>query len=66
MIFPAPGKHTLSPCSGPDEMDTFIHRLESLSEGIIYVGFKLNKSRTVLSPAAVDKCTSAPACSTTP
>jgi sulfide:quinone oxidoreductase len=45
MVDDIPGtrEHTLSPCSGPDEMDAFVHKLERLSEGIIYVGFKLNK-----------------------
>ena len=40
---PGTKEHTLSPCSGPEEMDAFLTRLESLNEGIIYVGFKLNK-----------------------
>jgi len=45
MVDDIPGtrEHTLSPCSGPDEMDAFITRLQGLSRGIIYVGFKLNK-----------------------
>ena len=40
---PGTGVHTFSPCGGPDDMETFLHRLKSLQEGIIYVGFKLNK-----------------------
>jgi sulfide:quinone oxidoreductase len=40
---PGTGDHTFSPCSGPDNMQAFVRRLEGLQEGIIYVGFKLNK-----------------------
>ncbi|HEC20480.1 MAG TPA: NAD(P)/FAD-dependent oxidoreductase [Gammaproteobacteria bacterium] len=40
---PGTGTHTFSPCAGPDDMDAFMHKLEGLQEGIIYVGFKLNK-----------------------
>ncbi len=40
---PGTAAHTLSPCSGPDAMDEFMARLNELPEGIIYVGFKLNK-----------------------
>jgi len=45
MVDDIPGtrEHTLSPCSGPDQMEAFLHNLEGLSEGVIYVGFKLNK-----------------------
>jgi len=45
MVDDIPGTkaHTFSPCGGPDDMEAFIHKLESLHEGIIYVGFKLNK-----------------------
>lgn len=45
MVDDIPGTrtHTLSPCGGPDEMDAFMHRLEGLQEGILYVGFKLNR-----------------------
>jgi len=40
---PGTGVHTFSPCGGPDDMEAFVRKLESLHEGIIYVGFKLNK-----------------------
>jgi sulfide:quinone oxidoreductase len=40
---PGTREHTISPCSGPDEMESFVRKLERLSEGVIYVGFKLNK-----------------------
>jgi sulfide:quinone oxidoreductase len=40
---PGTGTHTFSACSGPDEMDEFVQRLEKLRNGIIYVGFRLNK-----------------------
>jgi len=40
---PGTKEHTLSPCNGPDEMETFMSRLESMSKGIIYLGFKINR-----------------------
>ena len=40
---PGTREHTFSPCSGPDDMDAFLQKLEGLQEGVIYVGFKLNK-----------------------
>ena len=40
---PSTKEHTLSPCNGPDDMEQFMRRLESMSEGIIYLGFKINK-----------------------
>lgn len=40
---PGTGVHTFSPCGGPDDMDAFMRKLDSLQEGVIYVGFKLNK-----------------------
>lgn len=40
---PGTGAHTFSPCGGPDDMEAFMHKLEDLQKGIIYVGFKLNK-----------------------
>jgi len=45
MVDDIPGtrEHTFSACGGPDDMNAFMHKLESLPEGIIYVGFKLNK-----------------------
>lgn len=45
MVDDIPGtrEHTFSACGGPDDMDAFMRKLEGLDEGIIYVGFKLNK-----------------------
>lgn len=40
---PGTDTHTFSPCGGPDDMEAFVRKLASLQEGIIYVGFKLNK-----------------------
>ncbi|HEC15603.1 MAG TPA: NAD(P)/FAD-dependent oxidoreductase [Sedimenticola sp.] len=40
---PGTSAHTFSPCTGPDAMNAFMQKLEGLQEGIIYVGFKLNK-----------------------
>ena len=40
---PGTRAHTFSPCSGPDEMEGFIEKLNSLNGGIVYVGFKINK-----------------------
>jgi len=40
---PGTKEHTLSPCHGPDEMETFMRRLESMDKGVIYLGFKINK-----------------------
>ncbi len=40
---PGTGTHTFSPCGGPDDMEAFMRKLGGLREGIIYVGFKLNK-----------------------
>ncbi len=40
---PGTREHTFSPCGGPDEMNRFMDRLNDLQQGIIYVGFKLNK-----------------------
>ncbi len=40
---PGTGTYTFSPCGGPDDMNAFMQKLEGLQEGIIYVGFKLNK-----------------------
>jgi len=36
-------EHTLSPCDGPDSMELFMNRLNSMEGGIIYLGFKINK-----------------------
>jgi len=35
---------TYSPCRGPDDMDAFMLALNALKEGVIYLGFKLNKA----------------------
>lgn len=40
---PGTKEHIFSPCGGPDNMEAFIHKLEALGRGIIYLGFKLNK-----------------------
>jgi len=40
---PGTREHTLSPCDGPDSMELFINRLNSMESGIIYLGFKVNK-----------------------
>ncbi|MFK5914490.1 MAG: FAD-dependent oxidoreductase [Woeseiaceae bacterium] len=40
---PGTEQHTFSPCDGPDEMEAFVNKLEALDEGIIYLGFKINK-----------------------
>jgi sulfide:quinone oxidoreductase len=40
---PGTSAHTYSPCSGPDSMQSFLDRLGGMDEGVIYVGFKLNK-----------------------
>lgn len=40
---PGTREHTLSPCNGPDAMEIFICRLESMNKGVIYLGFKINK-----------------------
>lgn len=40
---PGTKEHTLSPCNGPDEMETFLSRLESMNNGVIYLGFKINR-----------------------
>jgi len=40
---PGTKEHTFSPCNGPDEMETFMSRLDSMHKGVIYLGFKINK-----------------------
>jgi len=40
---PGTKEHTLSPCDGPDSMELFINRLNSMENGIVYLGFKVNK-----------------------
>ncbi|MFV1997269.1 MAG: NAD(P)/FAD-dependent oxidoreductase [Acidiferrobacterales bacterium] len=40
---PGTREHTYSPCLGPDSMDKFVSKLESLTSGIIYIGFKINR-----------------------
>ncbi len=34
---------TYSPCYGPGDMERFSGRVDSLSRGVIYIGFKINK-----------------------
>lgn len=41
---PGTKEHTLSPCSGPDDMEAFVEKLGSLDGGILYLGFKINKA----------------------
>jgi sulfide:quinone oxidoreductase len=36
-------EHTFSPCHGPDNMDQYMDKLNSLDSGILYVGYKINK-----------------------
>ncbi len=40
---PGTKAHTFSPCHGPDDMDKFMAKLASLTSGVIYIGFKINK-----------------------
>jgi len=40
---PGTKEHTYSPCHGPDNMDAFMDKLDALSSGVIYVGYKINK-----------------------
>ncbi|HED17470.1 MAG TPA: NAD(P)/FAD-dependent oxidoreductase, partial [Gammaproteobacteria bacterium] len=40
---PGTKEHTYSPCHGPDNMDQFVSKLEALSSGVIYIGYKINK-----------------------
>jgi len=40
---PGTRDHTCSPCAGPDEMEKFISKLETLKSGIVYLGYKINK-----------------------
>jgi len=40
---PGTEEHTFSPCDGPDAMECFVQKLEKLQQGIIYLGFKINK-----------------------
>lgn len=40
---PGTREHTFSPCDGPESMETFIQKLETMDSGVIYLGFKINK-----------------------
>ncbi|MHB1514100.1 MAG: NAD(P)/FAD-dependent oxidoreductase [Acidiferrobacteraceae bacterium] len=40
---PGTREYTYSPCYGPDDMARFTSRLESLDQGIVYIGYKINK-----------------------
>ncbi len=40
---PGTREHTLSPCDGPDSMETFMEKLATMDSGVIYLGFKINK-----------------------
>ncbi|AOV17005.1 pyridine nucleotide-disulfide oxidoreductase [Acidihalobacter aeolianus] len=41
---PGTEEHTYSPCYGPDDMERFMAKLATLDGGIVYVGFKINKT----------------------
>lgn len=41
---PGTSDFTYSPCRGPGDMDAFMAALNSLEQGVIYLGFKLNKT----------------------
>lgn len=41
---PGTREYTYSPCRGPDDMDAFVAALNALEQGVIYLGFKLNKT----------------------
>ncbi|WP_019557230.1 NAD(P)/FAD-dependent oxidoreductase [Thiomicrorhabdus arctica] len=40
---PGTVEYTYSPCSGIDDMERFLEKLNTLKQGTIYLGFKLNK-----------------------
>lgn len=40
---PGTAEYTFSPCYGPDQMDQFVAKLDSLNQGIVYIGFGINK-----------------------
>ncbi len=40
---PGTSEYTFSPCDGPDDMEVFVKKLNSLDGGIVYVGFNINK-----------------------
>lgn len=40
---PGTREYTFSPCRGPDDMEAFMHKLDRMERGIIYLGFKINK-----------------------
>ncbi len=40
---PGTREHTFSPCDGPGAIEAFLYKLGGLSDGVIYIGFKLNK-----------------------
>ncbi|MHB1587690.1 MAG: NAD(P)/FAD-dependent oxidoreductase [Acidiferrobacteraceae bacterium] len=40
---PGTRDYTYSPCYGPEDMERFIHRVGELREGIIYIGFAINR-----------------------
>jgi len=40
---PGTQEHTFSPCYGPDDMERFVNRLAQLEQGVVYLGFKINK-----------------------
>lgn len=40
---PGTKEHTFSPCDGPEAMEAFLEKLDSLDGGVICLGFKVNK-----------------------
>ncbi|MHB1939064.1 MAG: hypothetical protein ACYCOR_21215, partial [Acidobacteriaceae bacterium] len=40
---PGTQEHTYSPCYGPEDMERFVRRVEDLNEGVIYIGFAINR-----------------------
>ncbi len=41
---PGTKEHTFSPCYGPDAMNAFLDKLDSMDGGVIHLGFKINKA----------------------
>ncbi|VAW90979.1 Sulfide:quinone oxidoreductase, Type VI [hydrothermal vent metagenome] len=40
---PGTKEYTFSPCLGPDNMDQYMSKLNALSSGVLYIGYKINK-----------------------
>ncbi len=41
---PGTREHTYSPCYGPEDMERFVAKLDSLKKGVIHLGYKINKN----------------------